>query len=184
VPVPSLARRYPAKCVGVLALLALAMAAFVVGISRPFSAVTKFWIFEEDVSVLSSLRSLRASKEWFLFWVILVFTLVFPTVKMTALAVLWLKGGLDRRRLVLLHRFVEHLGKWSMLDVFIVALLVVYIKSDALVDMTMKDGLIVFTASVLLTQAAGIWTGRVAARELEGPPPEPAPPPAEPQRAE
>jgi len=163
---PSLARRYPGKSAGVLALLAGALAAFLLGIFRPFSTVTKMWFFEEEVSVWSSLVSLSAEKEWFLFWVILVFTVVFPLVKMTALLVLWLKGGLDRERMLRLHRFVGHLGKWSMLDVFIVALLVVYIKSGTLADIEMKDGLVVFTASVILTQAAGAWIGRVAERHL------------------
>jgi len=42
-------------------------------------------------------------------------------------------------------------GKWSMLDVFIVAVLVVAVKLAAIVQVEMRYGLYAFAASVLLT---------------------------------
>ena len=163
---PSLAMRHRRESLGIVVLLALSMTAFLLGIFRPFSTVTKLWIFESDVSVWSSLGTLRAEGEWFLFFVILVFTLVFPLVKMLSLGVLWLAPGLTQSRRVGLHRFVGALGKWSMLDVFIVALLVVYIKRGTLADIALRDGIVVFTVSVILTQCAAAWIGKVAERQV------------------
>jgi paraquat-inducible protein A len=163
----SLAACYRRESAAILALLAVALATFLVGIFRPFSMVTKLWIFETEVSVWSSLITLRQEGEWFLFWVILVFTVVFPLTKMLSLAVLWLAPGLSRARMLTLHRFVGHLGKWSMLDVFIVAMLVVYLKSGSFADITIRDGIVVFTFSVVLTQCTSLWIGRVAERHIE-----------------
>jgi paraquat-inducible protein A len=42
-------------------------------------------------------------------------------------------------------------GKWSMLDVFVVAVLVVAVKLGAIADVDMRYGLYAFAASVLLT---------------------------------
>jgi paraquat-inducible protein A len=42
-------------------------------------------------------------------------------------------------------------GKWSMLDVFVVAVLVVAVKLGAIADVEMRFGLYAFAASVLLT---------------------------------
>jgi paraquat-inducible protein A len=168
VPLRSLARAYPRQSPLILALLGAALATFLIGIFRPCTAVTKLWVFESEVSVWSSLETLSAEGEWFLFLVILVFTIVFPLVKISSLALLWLRNGMTKERRVAIYRYVGHLGKWSMLDVYIVALFVVYIKSGGVADITIRDGIVVFTASVMLTQFAALWIGRVAERHVEG----------------
>jgi paraquat-inducible protein A len=168
VPLRSLARCYPRQSPLVLALLGSALATFFIGIFRPCSSVTKLWVFESEVSVWSSLQTLSAEGEWFLFYVILIFTIVFPLVKMTSLTVLWLRNGMTKERRVVIYRYVGHLGKWSMLDVYIVALFVVFIKSGGVADITIRDGIVVFTASVILTQFAALWIGKVAEKHVEG----------------
>ena len=53
-----------------------------------------------------------------------------------------------------LHQYLHwmHLyGKWSMLDVFVVAILVVAVKLGAIANVEMRYGLYAFAASVLIT---------------------------------
>ena len=53
-----------------------------------------------------------------------------------------------------LHRllgWVETFGRWSMLDVFVIALFVVVVKISAFSDVEIHLGLYVFAAAVLLS---------------------------------
>ena len=109
-------------------MLFFALALFMAGLFRPFTEVTKLWIFENKVSVYEGLIILMKSREYFLFAILLVFTVIFPFVKILSLLTLSLKGGLSRQRIVQLYGFVSHLGKWSMLDVFVIAILVLLLK--------------------------------------------------------
>ena len=149
-----------------IALLGVALLLFFAGIFRPFTSVTKLWVFENQISVYSGLITLWKERELFLFMILLVFTVVFPFVKICSLLTLWLKNGLARDRIEQMYRFVAQLGKWSMLDVFIVAILVLTVKSGGLATIRIQDGFVLFFCSVMLTQIASIWTGRIARRHV------------------
>lgn len=132
--------------------LAAAIALFFAGVSFPFFNVQKFWVFQDKVSVLSGLVNLAQADEWFLFVIIFLFTIIFPIVKLAGLATVWWARGRDDERADQTLRWVSHLGKWSMLDVFVVAILVVTLKSASVAKMTLGVGIYLFTASVILTQ--------------------------------
>lgn len=146
----------------IVLMLALAFVLFLAGLFRPFTQVTKLWLFDSDVSVYSGIITLYQERELFLFGILLIFTVVFPFVKITALLALWLKPGLRIQQMAKVYSFVSNLSKWSMLDVFIVAVLVVLIRSGGLATIKAQDGLLLFCASVVLTQIASEWTGRIA----------------------
>lgn len=143
-----------------LGMLVLAFALYLAGLFRPFTEVTKMWIFESEVSVISGLVSLWEAHEYFLFMILGVFTVAFPAVKMLALLAIWLVPALTRESAQGMFRFVSHLGKWSMLDVFVVAILVILLRSGSIAKIAIRDGVVLFTCSVLLTQIGAIWTGR------------------------
>jgi paraquat-inducible protein A len=46
------------------------------------------------------------------------------------------------------------LGKWSMLDVLLLALVIFYVKTSALTDAVSMSGIYMFAASVVLTMVA------------------------------
>lgn len=137
-------------------MLALAFLLFAAGILVPFFNVTQFWVFKDAVSVVSGLLELARASEWFLFLIIFVFTIVFPLVKLSTLAAVWWHRGRDDSRAARLLPWVAKLGKWSMLDVFVVAILVVTIKSAGLAQFTIGPGVYLFTASVVVTQFLSI----------------------------
>ena len=144
-----------------LGMLVLAFALYLAGLFRPFTEVTKMWIFDSEVSVISGLVSLWEADEYFLFMILGVFTVAFPAVKMFSLLCIWLVPALTRESAQGMFRFVSHLGKWSMLDVFVVAILVILMRSGGIAQIEVRDGVMLFTVSVLLTQIAAVWTGRI-----------------------
>jgi len=165
----TLLKSHPQPGRTVIVMLVCSLALFLAGIFRPFTAVTKLWVFENQISVVSGLITLLRETEIFLFLILLVFTVIFPFVKIVSLLALWLKPGLTRDQSQKLFHFVSHLGKWSMLDVFIVAILVLTVKSGGVASIRIQDGLFLFFCSVMLTQLSAMWTGRVASRLVEAP---------------
>ena len=145
-------------------LLVAAFLLFGTGIFFPFFHVTKFWVFDDAVSVVGGIITLFREGEYFLFAVLTLFTLVFPCVKLGLLTVIWLERAHDLARMRRLHRWVESLGKWSMLDVFVVAILIVAMKSAGVADLHIGVGLYLFTFSVIATQFASVWVAGALAQ--------------------
>jgi paraquat-inducible protein A len=145
-------------------MLLAAIGLFVAGIFLPFTAVTKLWLFENQISVYQGLGVLWNEGELFLFLILFVFTICFPFVKITALFALWLYPGLTADQAKSFFRFVSNMGKWSMLDVFVVAILVLTVKSGGLASIKVQGGFFLFFISIMLTQFASVWTGKIAAR--------------------
>ena len=128
-----------------------------VGLTAPIVTVKKFVLVQNTFSVLSGVVQLARDGQWFLFAVITGFSVLLPMLKIALLYRLVSSqsaaAGL-RRHLDWLHTY----GKWSMLDVFIVAVLVVAVKLGAIASVEMRYGLYAFAAAVLLTM---IVTARV-----------------------
>jgi paraquat-inducible protein A len=157
----SLVKIHPRAGWAIVAMLLLALIFFAMGIFRPFTSVTKLWLFENQISVYQGLIVLWQSSELFLFLILFVFTVIFPFVKINALLAVWLYPKLDQEHARKLFAFVASLGKWSMLDVFVVAILVLTVKSGGLASIKVEDGFFLFFLSVMLTQFASLWTGKV-----------------------
>ena len=148
----------------IVLMLLTASGLFVAGIFLPFTAVTKLWLFENQISVFRGLIILWKGGELFLFLILFVFTVCFPFVKINALVALWLYPGLTGEQAKTFFKFVSNMGKWSMLDVFVVAILVLTVKSGGLAHVQVQGGFFLFFVSVMLTQFASLWTGRIALR--------------------
>lgn len=149
-------------------LIAASFLLFGTGIFFPFFHVTKFWVFGDAVSVVGGIITLFREDEYFLFAVLTLFTLVFPCVKLGLLALVWLEREHDLARGRRLHGWVESLGKWSMLDVFVVAILIVAMKSASVARLQIGSGLYLFTLSVIATQFASAWVAGLLAGRGRG----------------
>jgi len=157
----ALVKAHPKTGGAIVLLLLLALGLFVAGIFRPFTAVTKLWLFENQISVWQGLGILWEGDELFLFLILFVFTVIFPFVKINAMLALWLWPKMDGEHARKLFHFVANLSKWSMLDVFVVAILVLTVKSGGLASIKVEDGFFMFFVSVMLTQVTSWWTGRI-----------------------
>jgi paraquat-inducible protein A len=146
-------------------MIIVAVLLFGTGVFFPFFHVTKFWVFDSGVSVVGGIITLFREGEYFLFAVLTLFTLVFPCIKLGLLAIVWLEREQDIARVRRLHGWVESLGKWSMLDVFVVAILIVAMKSAAVANIHIGIGLYLFTFSVVSTQFASAWVAGLLKRD-------------------
>ncbi len=133
-------------------MLVVAFLLFGTGVFFPFFHVSKLWIFDSAISVVSGIATLFKEEEYFLFAILSLFTLAFPLVKLSLLTLIWMENDQNLARLRRLHKWVDSLGKWSMLDVFVVAVLIVTMKAAGLAKLEIGLGLYLFTASVVLTQ--------------------------------
>lgn len=160
----ALVQAHPRSGWTIVFLLVLGLGFFVAGIFLPFTSVTKLWLFQNQISVYRGLIVLWQAGELFLFLILFVFTVCFPFVKINAMLILWLWPRLGHAQGRRMFHFVANLGKWSMLDVFIVAILVLTVKSTGVANIRVGDGFFLFFLSVMLTQFASLWTGKVVGR--------------------
>ena len=87
----------------------------------------------------------------------IVFTasIVVPVLKLAGLG--WLLLGSRRpgfgspQRLTKLYAVVDFVGRWSMLDVFLAALLTGLVQFGAISSVTPRIGIVAFAAAVVLT---------------------------------
>jgi len=136
-----------------LVLIACAAVLLALGLFLPVLTIRKFAVVENTFSVASGLVALVREREWGLAAIIFVFSVAFPIAKLGMLWALCAGEVAGSRREVLLGR-LEWLGKWSMLDVFVVALTVVAVKLGALATAEPRPGIFVFAASVMLSMLA------------------------------
>jgi len=88
--------------------------------------------------------------------VVLLFSIVFPLVKIILLVELSLLGLLHKRHRALTYRIIEQLGKWSMMDVLLLALLVMLVKLGNLVEFRFGPAAIAFVLCVAMSMLASI----------------------------
>lgn len=105
-------------------------------------------------SLLSVIWALSQDNELFLAGILLVFSVLFPGLKLAYLVALYtLPKKPDKDRVKLLKR-LTWLGKWSMLDVLVLALMIFYVKTSGIASAASLPGIYFFTASVVLTMIA------------------------------
>ena len=165
----SYAVRHPVRGMVVNSLLLGALLLLLYGLDAPILTLEKFYFFSTTTSLLSALRQLAVEAEWGLFVLIGLFSVVFPIVKILLLFLVWnvdtAQGAAHRRHLGWLATY----SKWSMLDVFVVALLVVSVKLGALAEAHVGVGIYAFAASVVLTMLLSAWIGRHAIHPPQDP---------------
>lgn len=133
----------------------------VAGWLLPFMSVTTFFVFSGEISILDAMAQLLEAEEFALFAIVAVFTVVFPITKFTLAAHLWATAAPGDPAAARRAALLEGLGKWSMLDVFLTALLVVSIKTSGLSGLTVHAGVYFFAGGVVLSM---LLVGRLVRR--------------------
>ena len=137
-----------------LGLFFLAVSALLVaGWTLPIMTVHKLVFFAEQISILEGAAELWDSENYVLGAVVVVFSVVFPSLKMLVALTLWYGADARGPDLARLLVWLETFGRWSMLDVFVVALTIVAVEVSIISDVTTHAGLYVFTAAVVLSMA-------------------------------
>ena len=142
---------YPEKARLLRLYILIAAVLLFVGLVAPIITLSKFVLVQNTFSVLSGVIELFEEGQIFLFLLIAGFSIVIPILKLWILYSLVSKKVVARDRTKKQLHWMHLYGKWSMLDVFVVAVMVVAVKLGAIADVEMRYGLYAFAASVLLT---------------------------------
>lgn len=109
-------------------------------------------------TIMSGVVLFWNSGSWFIAALIFIASVVVPLTKLFALTLLLI--SVHRRsqnrphQRTRLYRMVEFIGRWSMLDVYVVALSVALVQIEALATMQAGIGAAAFGAVVVLTMLA------------------------------
>lgn len=135
-----------------LAPVALAAAAplLALGWLLPILTVTSFWVLEAQHSVLGGLATFVRDGEWLLTVAIGGFAVLFPAAKILVGFWAWLRPQAARPALKLAYA----LSKWSMLDVFVIALVVMTAKSSIVADASVGPGAWCFAGAAIASTLA------------------------------
>jgi paraquat-inducible protein A len=131
-------------------LLVVSAVLFVIGLFAPMLTMSKFYFFENSFSIVGGISSLFQEGQFLIALVVTVFSLVLPVAKIAFLfRVSFSRLGetiKHKRFLSLMHEY----GRWAMLDVFVVAVLIMTVKLGAVASIEVHWGLYVFAAAVIL----------------------------------
>jgi paraquat-inducible protein A len=125
-------------------------------------------VFEGETrhTILGGIEELRSSGDWLLAIIVFIASIAVPMLKIGALLLLAVTAQRRSRWKQLeraqLYRMIEAVGHWSMLDIFVVVLLVGTIRFGPLAGVLPEPGLLAFGAVVVLTMlAAGSFDPRL-----------------------
>ncbi len=107
-------------------------------------------------SLLGGIFEMLGHGEWFVGAIVLLFSIVFPLVKIALLLELSLVKLLHRRHRALTYRLMEGTGRWSMMDVMLLAFLVMLVKLGGIVAFHIGPGVVAFSLCVILSLAASM----------------------------
>jgi paraquat-inducible protein A len=100
------------------------------------------------------------SGSWYLALVIFTASIMVPMLKMIALTLLLVTTQMRSRwqteQRARLYRLVEIIGRWSMLDIYVVAIMVALVQLQGLATILPGPGAIAFGSVVVLTMFAAM----------------------------
>ena len=137
---------------------AAALAAFVLfwpAILCPILQIEKLGHHQES-SILSGTIELLSHGNWLVGGIVLLFSVIFPLTKIVLLLELSLLEFLQKRHKAKTLRIMEHVGKWSMMDVMLLAFLVMLVKLGNLVEFQFGPAVVAFIACVAMSMVASL----------------------------
>lgn len=141
------------------ALLIAACIMYIPANMMPVMITSTFFESHQD-TILSGIIFFWVSGEWGLAAVVFIASFLVPLLKLASLFILVISAQqkspwrqLERAKL---YRMIELIGRWSMLDVFVVSLLVGLVQLQGFAQITAGIGIVAFGAVVVLTMLASI----------------------------
>jgi len=146
-----------------LALFASAVL-LTVGWLVPVMTVRRLLFFEDRVSVIQALEVLWERGQFLLFFIMLIFSMLLPLVKIFLAFRLWRDADVRGEKFEASLRRAEILGRWSMLDVFLMALAVAAVNFSLIADVHLHWGLYALAGGVVLSLIATTRMSVIAVR--------------------
>jgi len=129
----------------------------------------------EPSTILGGVEELLSGGQWPLAALVFLASIMVPVLKLFGLTVLLVTTQMGRtarlRDRTVLYRIVDVIGRWSMIDIFMISLLVALVQFGAVVSINPGFGAIAFAGVVILTMFAArafdprlIWDAAEARR--------------------
>jgi len=134
-------------------LAVISLVLLVLGVITPIMTVRKFFFLDETVTLASMIVQLFSGGMGMLGMTVALFSVALPATKLAIIAAAASSSLLHGRRAAL-ARFAAAIGKWSMADVFVVALSIVAIKATGMADVFDLPGIYFFGGSVIMSMLA------------------------------
>ena len=109
-----------------------------------------------EQSILRGIGDLLHHGNYFVGIIVLLFSIVFPLTKILLLLELSCLQVLRRQQKAMGLRLMESLGKWSMMDVMLLAFLVMLVKLGNLVEFRFGPAVIAFVICVAMSMLASL----------------------------
>jgi len=151
--------RKPASVSRTWALLIAAMILYVPANLLPMMKTSSLFGTQSD-TIMSGVVYFWTSGSWYLALIIFFASITVPLLKMLALVLLLLsvqrRSRWQREQRARLYRLIEFVGRWSMLDVYVVAVIVALVQLKALATIQPGPGAVAFGGVVVLTMFAAM----------------------------
>lgn len=138
-------------------LIILATVFFALGIIMPTIRFTTVYVWTNEHSILTIIYALFENNELFLCAVVFAVSVFFPFLKLFYLLTLITAHDMpaDFRKKSIAT--MEWLGRYSMTDVMVLALMIFYVNSSGYTEARVLPGVYFFAASALMTMLAYGW---------------------------
>ena len=139
---------------------ALTLAALILYVPANVYPITKMYLYGaySESTVWDGVVMLMQSEQWVVAVIVFLASMVIPLVKLAGLLSLVVTArmgwGRRLRSRTQLYKFIDAIGPWAMLDVFLLAVLVALVKLSTWAKILPGPGLLAFSAVVVLTMLA------------------------------
>jgi paraquat-inducible protein A len=149
----------------VLSLLIIsATVCFALGVIMPVIRFTTVYVWTNEHSIATIIWALFENEEYFLTVVLFLFSILFPFLKLLYLLTLVTSPDIPPEFRKKSISTMEWLGRYSMTDVMVLALMIFYVNSSGYTEASVQPGVYFFAASALITMLAYGWANTVPAR--------------------
>lgn len=131
-------------------LLVFTSLLLIAGFVMPMLTITKFMMVSNSFSIVSGIWQLLKDGQLFIFILVASFSIVLPIAKIGLLFNLLHPNTTHPNRRKKLLQLMHDYGRWAMLDVMVVAILIVTVKLGAIASVEVHSGLYIFGLAVLL----------------------------------
>ncbi len=153
----SLHRRKPEAMRRTLALVVTGYLLYVPANLLPVLSIERFGR-EDPNTILSGVHELITSGLWPLAVIVFTASILVPLMKLFGLTLMLLMTSWRSRRWLIgrtrLYRFIDFIGRWSSIDLFMISILVALVQFGALTRVRPEAGAVAFAAVVVTTMFA------------------------------
>lgn len=140
-----------------LALIICAILLYIPAMLYPIMEVTKFGVNMES-TILEGVISFLDMESYFIAIVIFTASVAIPMIKLVGLLFIFISlkinVKMENKTKNLIYKFIEAIGKWSMIDIYVVAILASIVQLDEIFNIKGGIAATSFALMVILTMIA------------------------------